>query len=246
MNDEHRQEVLDHGYVRIPYDSEQERYLVLGSDLSIVNAARASYSKESTEFSKNDERLLKFLWDAKEDSPFRHALVTFEVKAPLMVARQWWKYIVGSDHSMDAWNEASRRYLSLEPEYYTPSATEWRSQPDSKKQGSGGPIDGVDAKRHSIKLEARQALSIKDYMDAMEQDYVCAEQARLYLLAYGLYVSWRWTGSISSVCHMLRQRLAHDAQKEFQFYAEATHKLIRPFFPVTVDALTKEIYNEQG
>src|SRR5690606_24840882 len=79
---------------------------VMGSDLSVVNAARASFAKESHEFSEADERLIRFLAREGHTSPFRHAMATFEIKAPLMVARQWWKYVVGSDHTMEAWNEA--------------------------------------------------------------------------------------------------------------------------------------------
>ena len=77
-------EILDKGYVRL-VDT-------LGDDLSIVNAARVSYDKESKELSENDEKLLKFLLREGHTSPFRHAALTFEVYAPLMVARQWWKY----------------------------------------------------------------------------------------------------------------------------------------------------------
>jgi len=86
-------QVLDKGYVRL-VDT-------LGNDLSVVNAARVSYDKESSEFSERDEKLLSFLWREKHTSPFRHAAVTFEIYAPLMVARQWWKYAVSSTHIDD-------------------------------------------------------------------------------------------------------------------------------------------------
>jgi thymidylate synthase (FAD) len=93
-------DVLDKGYVRL-VDK-------MGSDLSVVNAARASFAKESHELSKSDARLIDFLARENHMSPFRHAFVTLEFKAPLMVARQHWKYVVGSDHTMDSWNESSR------------------------------------------------------------------------------------------------------------------------------------------
>ena len=82
--------VLDNGYVRL-VDT-------LGSDLTIANAARVSYAKESLELSEKDIRLIEFLAREDHTSPFRHAMLQFEVYAPLMVARQWWKYIVGSAH----------------------------------------------------------------------------------------------------------------------------------------------------
>lgn len=106
--------ILDKGYVRL-VDS-------MGSDLTIVNAARASFAKESHELNEKDERLIKFLAENEHTSPFRHAVLQFEIKAPLMVARQWWKYIIGSSHlegsqeSLNAWNESSRRYVTEEPD----------------------------------------------------------------------------------------------------------------------------------
>jgi len=101
----------------------------MGSDLSVVNAARASFGKEVTELGTKDARLIDFLARENHMSPFRHAFITFEFKAPLMVARQHWKYVVGSDHTMDSWNESSRRYVTMEPEFYYPSAEEWRLAP---------------------------------------------------------------------------------------------------------------------
>ncbi|MFN9115004.1 MAG: FAD-dependent thymidylate synthase, partial [Bacteroidota bacterium] len=126
-------QVLDKGYVRL-VDK-------MGSDLSVVNAARASFAKESKEFTQQDAKLLNFLARENHMSPFRHAFATFEFKAPLMVARQHWKYVVGSDHTMDSWNESSRRYITMDPEFYFPSAEEWRLAPEDKKQGSQGIAD---------------------------------------------------------------------------------------------------------
>ena len=125
--------VLDKGYVRLVNH--------LGSDLTVVNAARVSYQKESFELNQNDEKLISFLAKNDHTSPFRHAMLQFEVYAPLMVARQWWKYIIGSSHmegigdTMNGWNESSRRYVTEEPVFYVPSENEWRSMPDNKKQG---------------------------------------------------------------------------------------------------------------
>ena len=102
-------EVLDKGYVRL-VDS-------MGNDLSVVNAARVSFASESKEMSVKDAHLIDFLIRENHMSPFRHAFITFEIKAPMMVARQHWKYVVGSDHTMDSWNESSRRYITSEPEF---------------------------------------------------------------------------------------------------------------------------------
>ncbi len=219
--------VLDKGYVRF-VDK-------LGSDLAVVNAARASFAKVSTEFSRGDASLLNFLIREGHLSPFRHAAVTFEIKAPLMVARQHWKYVVGSDHTMDAWNETSRRYVTADEEFHIIKAEEWRSTPDNKKQGSGGPVPlelGVEMTQLFMEDLDRQ---LAHYKYAMERG-VCAEQARYFLLAYPLYINYRWTASLQSILHFLSQRLAHDAQVEIQEYAKAVQFLVQPHFPVTLEA----------
>lgn len=220
--------VLDKGYVRL-VDS-------MGSDLSVVNAARASFAKESSEFSSSDARLLDFLVRENHMSPFRHAFMTFEFKAPLMVARQHWKYVVGSDHTMDSWNESSRRYVTMEPEFYIPNNKEWRLAPDDKKQGSGGPVDPMTGAFFSDELfqliEKGEAL----YRSAMEYG-IAPEQARLFLPAYGMYVVYRWSCSLQSLALFLNQRLGEDSQKEIQYYAEAVLQLSKEKFPVSIGLL---------
>src|SRR5690625_2192858 len=222
--------VLDKGYVRL-VDS-------LGSDLTIVNAARVSYAKESSQLDDKDIRLIKFLAREDHTSPFRHAMLQFEIYAPLMVARQWWKYIVGSAHqeaigdSLNAWNESSRRYITEDAEFYYPTEEEWRSKPDHSKQGSGEPVEWELAKEYTEKLMEYAEEGLKLYNQAME-DGICAEQARLFLPAYGLYVRWYWTASLQSVAHFIQQRIEHDAQKEIQVYAQAVLDLAKEIFPIS-------------
>lgn len=225
--DSNEVKVLDKGYVRL-VDK-------MGSDLSVVNAARASFAKESKEFNEADARLLNFLARNQHLSPFRHAMLTFEFKAPLMVARQHNKYVVGSDHTMDSWSEASYRYISNKHEYYIPESDEWRSTPENRKQGSGGPVTlelGSLAMQMLVEDVERQQAHYNWALD----NGIAPEQARLFLLAYGLYVSYRWTASLQSVMHFLNQRLAEDSQKEIQAYANAVLKLSAPLFPVSFQA----------
>ncbi len=227
--------VLDNGYVRLVD--------VMGTDLTVVNAARVSYAKESKELNERDIRLIKFLAREGHTSPFRHAVAQFEIYAPLMVARQWWKYVVGSAHmegtgdSLEAWNESSRRYITEDPVFYVPSAYEWREAPDNSKQGSGKNVDDYDLGNHfTQELERFIRYGEKLYNQALDAG-ICAEQARLFLPAYGMYVRWYWTASLQSVCHFLAQRLEHDAQKEIRLYAKAVLELIKPRFPVSVEEL---------
>lgn len=220
--------VLDNGYVRLVD--------VMGSDLSVANAARASFAKESSQMSTEDARLINFLARENHMSPFRHAFATFEFKAPLLVARQHWKYVVGSDHTMDSWNESSRRYVTMEPEFYIPKLNEWRLAPDNKKQGSGGPIDPWTG---SILTE-----ELKKYIEQGEALYRLAmdngaapEQARLFLPAYAMHVVYRWSCSLQSIALFLNQRLAKDAQHEITQYAESVKDLISPHFPISLSSL---------
>jgi thymidylate synthase (FAD) len=221
---------LDKGYVRLVN--------VMGSDLSVANSARVSYDKESTELSEKDARLIRFLAREGHTSPFRHATLQFEMYAPLMVARQHWKYVVGSDHTMDAWNESSRRYITEDPTFYIPGPYEWRSAPENSKQGSGEAIGVHDGRILSYELMKYIEEGERLYKEAMEYG-ACAEQARLFLPAYGMYVRYYWTASLQSVAHFLQQRLAHDSQVEIQEYAKAVKELAEPHFPVSIAELTK-------
>lgn len=236
MND--RVNVLDNGYVRL-VDA-------MGSDLTVVNAARVSYAKESHELTERDRRLIAFLAQNDHTSPFRHAVAQFEIYAPLMVARQWWKYIVGSAHqegtgdSLDAWNESSRRYITEEPTFYIPQADEWRSAPDNAKQGSGEALDVGTGYELSARLRAVIEENVAFYEAALSMG-ACAEQARLFLPAYGLYVRWYWTASLQSIAHFLAQRLEEHAQAEIQAYAKAVLTLIETRFPVAIgEIMAKE------
>jgi thymidylate synthase (FAD) len=156
-----------------------------------------------------------------------------------MIARQWWKYVVGSDHTMDAWNESSRRYITEEPTFYIPARDEWRSQPENSKQGSGEPLD---SEREGAWLTADLVKYVEEgvklYDKAMERG-VAAEQARLFLPSYGMYVRWRWVGSLQSIAHLVNQRVAKDSQYEFQQYAKAVRDIAKEAFPYSMTHLTE-------
>lgn len=232
-------QVLDKGYVRI-VDT-------LGNDLSVANAARVSYDKESKlrddgSLTIADQKLIKFLWEEGHTSPFRHAAVTFEVYAPLMVARQWWKYAVASTHVDDqnGWNESSRRYITEHEEFYIPSNNQWRSKPENSKQGSGPVLDSSEGSLLTEKL-INYVNDGADLYNKAISDGVAPEQARLFLPAYGMYVRWRWTVSLHGIMTFLSQRLEHDAQAEIQEYAKAVRDLIKETFPYTYEtAFNKE------
>lgn len=226
-------DVLDKGYVRL-VDT-------LGDDLSVANAARVSYDKESKfredgSLSIADQRLIKFLWNEEHTSPFRHAAMTFEVYAPLFVARQWWKHTVAAAHIDDqnGWNESSRRYITENEEFYVPKANEWRSKPENSKQGSGEPIMEGKGNYFTSSLNTYIEQGEELYQRAMDQE-VAPELARLFLPAYGMYVRWRWTVSLHGALNFLNQRLPQDAQYEIREYAEAVKELTKGQFPYTYE-----------
>jgi len=218
--------VLDKGYVRL-VDS-------MGSDLSVVNAARVSYDKEVTELEDRDIRLINFLIREQHTSPFRHAAVTFEVYAPMMIARQWWKYAVASSHIENqlGWNESSRRYIIEDEEFYVPSPNQWRSKPENSKQGSGPPLDSDDGHYQTEALIKTIKEGVDRYQSAMANG-VAPELARLHLPAYAMYVRWRWTTSLQGLMTFLEQRLPHDAQSEIREYADAVLELSQGIYPET-------------
>lgn len=222
-------DVLDKGYVRLVNS--------WGSELDIANSARVSYDKESPELSDKDIKLINFLVRDKHDSTLRHCGFTFEVYAPLMIARQWYKHAVASSHVEDqlGWNESSRRYVTENEEFYIPAMDSWRSKPENSKQGSGDPLPSSDGLylTHNLMdfINYGEAL----YKQAMDKG-VAPEQARLFLPAYGMYVRWRWTTSLNSALHFLSLRMGNGAQSEIIDYAGAVNEIVKERFPITTAA----------
>jgi thymidylate synthase (FAD) len=213
----------------------------MGSDLSFTKAARASFAKDSIEWNDKEDKLLRFLIREKHLSVFRHAAVTYQIKAPLFVARQHFKYQVASAHIDDqnGWNEMSKRYVTSNNEFYIPMAEQWRSAPENAKQGSGIPMDP--------RMGAVATKDLEEFIQAGEILYqrwlamgMAAEQARLFLPSYGLLINYQWTVSIANLMHFLQERLAHDAQLEIHQLATGVRDLTAPLFPATFKALGLE------
>ena len=222
-------EVLNKGYIRLVNS--------WGTELDIVNSARVSYDKESDNLTDKDTGLINFLVKHKHDSTLRHCGFTFEVYAPLMIARQWYKHAVSSTHIEDqlGWNESSRRYITENEEFYIPNADQWRSKPENSKQGSGDPVSFFEGQTFTNELIDYIEYGNGLYQKAMDQG-IAPEQARLFLPAYGMYVRWRWTTSLNAVLHFLSLRMGHGAQSEIVSYAEAVNEIVKEKFPITTAA----------
>lgn len=221
--------ILDHGYLKLVNS--------MGSDVDVINAARVSYDKEIREFGEADQRLLEFLVKHRHDSVFRHCVMTFEVYAPLMVARQWYKHVVASSHVDDqlGWNESSRRYITENEEFYIPNTSQWRMAPENSKQGSGEALSEYYSAKYTQHMRrlAKEAHSV--YLEAL-RDGVAPEQARLLLPAYAMYVRWRWTASLNALLHFIDLRTHGTAQSEIQLYANAVADEVHQAFPLTYKA----------
>jgi len=194
----------------------------MGSDLSVVNAARVSFGKKHEEFQAKDAGLIKYLAKHKHLSPFGHAFASFHVKAPVFVARQLVK------HKFLRWNEISRRYVDDEPEFYTPDV--WRGKSADKKQGS----EGVSQPPLWIDSTMNQVL---DLYDQMIHDGVAPEQARM-VLPQSMMTEWYWSGSLDALADMCRLRCAGDTQYESRVVADQINEEMQKLFPVAWKALT--------
>jgi thymidylate synthase (FAD) len=214
--------VLDHGHVS--YVSH------MGNDLTVVNAARVSFQKESTEFTGKDEKLIQYLAKHKHWTPFAHPQITLRIKAPIFIRTQLFKHKVGFTE-----NEVSRRYVSDSPVVYRPR---WRGKPTGgAKQGSEDfmPIDDAynTVNRH-YEMCVRDAL--RTYEELLKRG-VAPEQARS-VLPQGTYTEWWWTGSLSAFARVYAQRSDSHAQWECQEYAKAFSTIIQPLFPYSWKSLT--------
>ena len=222
-------DVLDHGYVRLVNS--------MGTEVDIANAARVSYDKEVYDIQDSDKRLINFLISHRQDSTLRHNVMSFEVYAPLMVARQWWKHHVGSTHveEQNGWNESSRRYITEDPVFYIPEFDEWREKAASNKQGSGGPVSKDTGVIATKLLQAHAQKSLELYDDAMARG-ISPEQARMFLPAYSMYVRWRWTASLNAILSFLELRKGETAQDEITEYANAVEVFVEGLYPITTEA----------
>ena len=202
----------------------------MGTDLSVVNAARVSFGKSSTfdgrvggpnVLKQADVKLVKYLAEHEHFSPFGHCFASFHVKAPIFVARQLVK------HKFLRWNEISRRYVSDNPEFYRPD--EWRGKADDKKQGSAGVVEVEDV------LEETHGQALVTYQELLDKG-VCPEQARM-VLPQSTMTEWYWSGSLDAFADMVKLRVSGDTQKETRDLAWQIDEAMLKLFPVSWDAL---------
>ena len=200
----------------------------MGTDLSVVNAARVSYAKVKEEFEESDERLIRYLAEHNHWSPFAHTFLSFRIKAPVFVARQLVKHQVGL-----VWNEESRRYITHDPEIY--NIRKWREKPDSSKQGSGEQILISTELNLEVNEHLQQGLSL---YNRLLLENVAPEQARA-VLPQSMYTNWIWSGTLYAFARVCELRLDEHSQKETQDIARQLDIHCQDAFPISWKYLTK-------
>ena len=202
----------------------------MGSDLSVVNAARVSFGKKHTAMTEGDKKLINYLAKHEHWSPFAHATLQFHIEAPIFVARQLVKHQVGL-----AWNEISRRYVDSDPEYFYPDT--WRSRPVDKKQGSGDEtIVWLDRNQRVGAAVYKVVELANDTYQKMLDAGISPEQARM-VLPQNTITEWYWTGSLYAFARVCNLRCKEDAQEETRDVAWGIDILARDNFPVSWNAL---------
>ena len=196
----------------------------MGSDLTVVNAARVSFNKHSDILKNTDERLIKYLATHGHWTPFGHPQIQFRISAPIFVARQLVKHQVGL-----VWNEVSRRYVDYTPELFTVDEDKWRGRPDKAKQGSAGYVSLPPSLAMSIEMNNGYALSL---YDRLIKEGIAPEQARI-VLPLSTYTEWYWTGSLIAFARVCKLRLASDAQEETQEIARQLAEHCAILFPIS-------------
>ena len=194
----------------------------MGTDLSVVNAARVSYSKTKDVFDEKDEKLIKYLATHEHWSPFAHASMQFRIKAPVFVARQLVKHQVGL-----VWNEVSRRYVDFPPELYKPDA--WRGRPVNSKQGSDGTVELGQTIDHNLETTMESCLIL---YNTMIQKGVAPEQARM-VLPQSMMTEWYWSGTLYAFARVCALRCAKDTQLETQKIANFIADFAMESFPIS-------------
>lgn len=216
---------------------------VFGSDLTVVNAARVSFNKESGfetvlssedgsvqgyRLSERDKKLIYFLAEHNHDSPFFHPVLRFRMKMPIFIAREWWRSTIGF-----ARNEVSRRYVTYEPECFMPEI--FRKRDANLKQGSKDEvIDHNETVRTRVANFYEQAIDL--YNDLMTSEDVCPEQARM-VLPQAMYTEFIETASLAGYARLVHLRTGPGAQREIQRYARMVGELVEHKFPVSWAAL---------
>jgi thymidylate synthase (FAD) len=207
---------------------------VFGDDLTVVNAARVSFAKESTEMKPGDEKLIKYLADHHHVTPFFHPQARFRLKMPIFLAREWYRHQIGFSR-----NEVSRRYVDTVPECWEPTCL--RKRDSNKKQGSSA--DTIkDNLVYMDVIHTHHSACLETYRRLISAG-VCPEQARI-VLPQSMMTEFIETGSLAAYARLCNLRSDPTAQLEIQELAWRVSEILEKRFPVSWKALFSGNHNE--
>jgi thymidylate synthase (FAD) len=218
-------QVLDHGFVRlVDY---------LGGDQRIVQSARVSYG-DGTKTLREDKTLIDYLLRNKHTSPFEQVILTFHVKMPIFVARQWIR------HRTARLNEISGRYSVMKDEFYTPQPEEVRLQSKRNKQGSSSQDVPDDLQNKVIALLQQEQQQLYSEYEGMLEDGIARELARINL-PLSLYTEMYWQIDLNNLFHFLRLRMDWHAQYEIRVYGDRMAQITRAVAPLAYEAFEEHL-----
>ena len=209
--------VFDHGFVRLDD--------AMADDLSVVNGARVSFARRKEEMDESDEGLIRFLMRERHGTPFEHNSFRFHIRAPVFVAREWFRHRVGS------FNEFSMRYAKASDEFYVPAPEDVRSQVGKPGAYSYEPVSEELAETTREELKAVYDTAYETYEKLVELG-VARELARC-VLPVGAYTEFYWTINARSLMNFVSLRAAETAQREIRHYAEACEVFLAEKMPIT-------------
>ena len=215
--------MLDHGFVRLDD--------AMATDLSVVNAARVSFARRKDEMDESDEGLIRFLMRDRHGTPFEHNAFRFHIRAPIFVAREWFRHRVGS------FNEFSMRYAKATDDFYLPEPEDVRSQVGKPGAYSFEPVDDELADRAREELREVYEHAFETYERLVEAG-VARELARS-VIPVGAYTEFFWTVNARALMNFISLRAAETAQREIRRYADAVEQFFAAKMPVTHDAFVK-------
>ncbi len=212
--------VLDKGFVRlVDY---------FGGDQRIVQSARVSYG-EGTKSVSQDGALIDYLLRHQHTSPFEQVVMTFHVKMPIFVARQWVRHRTGR------MNEVSGRYSIMKEEFYVPEAEKVAPQSKDNKQGRASEaFDSKTANKIINQLEEGQKSSYENYSELLDAG-LAREIARINL-PLSLYTEFYWEMDLHNLFHFLKLRLDSHAQYEIRVYAEVMLEMCKKVAPMATES----------
>jgi thymidylate synthase (FAD) len=218
--------VLDKGFVRlVDY---------LGNDSRIVSAARVSYGK-GTKTYREDKGLINYLLRNDHTSPFEQVVMTFHVKLPIFVARQWIR------HRTARVNEISGRYSVMKSEFYLPSTADIAFQSENNKQGRATATVPPKIQKQVLAILEKYQKELYDKYEELLEYNIARELASINL-PLSLYTEWYWQIDLHNLFHFLALRLDAHAQMEIRAYAEVINTIARYVCPIAFDAFEEHIH----